>query len=110
LRKIPFTCTYYPGRARARTMWPFYLIAFGLYAYGLAALEAQILAGPATVGVVATGLLTSALAMGFARLRRLHLQFPPGLVYAEPDPDALFSGFRLSEGMAAERTASQAPR
>lgn len=110
LRKIPFTCTYYPGRARARTMWPFYLIAFGVYAYGLAAVEAQILAGPATVGIVATGLLTSALAMGFARLRRLHLEFPPGLVYAEPDPDALFSGFRLSEGMAAERTPSQAPR
>ena len=103
LRKIPFTCTYYPGRARARTMWPFYLMAFGLYGYGLAALEAEILAGSVTVGIVATGAATALLATGFAWWRRRDLQCPPGLTYAEQDPDAMFGGFKLSEGVAAER-------
>ena len=31
--KVPFTCTYFPGRARMRTLWPFYLVGFSTYTY-----------------------------------------------------------------------------
>ena len=33
------------------------------------------------------------------------LAAPPGLRFEEEDPDAIFEGFRLSEGLAAEPTA-----
>lgn len=38
-RKIPFTCTYLPGKAQLLTRWVFYWFGFSLYAYQLAALE-----------------------------------------------------------------------
>ena len=41
LRKIPFACTYYPGRSRAPTLWPFYVVTLVIYAYGLAAYRAR---------------------------------------------------------------------
>ena len=27
VRKMPFTCTYFPGNSRVGTLWPFYLAA-----------------------------------------------------------------------------------
>jgi hypothetical protein len=100
MRKVPFACTYYPGRARARTLWPFYLAAFTIYAYSLAALELASFANlrlfAASLGVIA--LLVAVLA--YLRQRLLHP--PPGLTYEEQDPDSIFEGFRLSEGLAAE--------
>jgi hypothetical protein len=101
LRKVPFACTYYPGRARARTMWPFYLAAFTIYAYSLAALE---LAAFASLRLFAATLLVIAVLLaGLAYVRRHVLHPPPGLTYEEQDPDSIFDGFRLSEGLAAER-------
>ena len=41
--KVPFTCTYFPGTARVRVLWPAYLAAFTTYAYTSAALETDIL-------------------------------------------------------------------
>ncbi len=101
LRKIPFTCTYYPGRSRARTMWPFYGLAFSVYAYSLAALEATLLDRPRLFIVVVA--VVTVLVAGFAQLRRQNLHGPPGLTYEEQDPDGIFRGFQLSEGVAAER-------
>jgi hypothetical protein len=100
LRKIPFTCTYHPGRSRARTLWPLYIGAFSMYAFGLARLEAIAMDAPLVF--VATLLVIAGVDRALARLRRYDLQAPPGLTYAEEDPDALFMGFRLSEGLAAE--------
>lgn len=100
-RKIPFTCTYYPGRSRARTLGPLYLLAFSMYAYALARLELVLLDRPLLV----TGLflaLVAAADMALAYLRHRVLQPPPGFTYEEQDPDAVFGGFRLSEGLAAE--------
>lgn len=103
LRKVPFACTYYPGRARARTMWPFYLVAFTTYAYSLARLELATFGRPAllagSLGVIAS------LVAGLAFVRHRVLRQPPGLTYEEEDPDSIFNGFRLSEGVAAERAA-----
>lgn len=103
LRKIPFGCTYYPGRSRARTLWPFYGIAFSMYAYSLATLEAAILSRPLFLGGVFV--VIAALVAGLALLRRRDLQPPPGLTYEEEDPDSVFGGFSLSEGLAAESPA-----
>ena len=46
-RKIPFTCSYLPGRANLTALWFFYWLAFTTYAYSSASLEAWILARPA---------------------------------------------------------------
>jgi hypothetical protein len=100
LRKIPFTCTYRPGRSRARTLWPLYIAAFSMYSFGLARLEVVALHNTLVLGAVL--LVAGLVDVGLAVLRHFDLQPPPGLTYAEEDPDALFSGFRLSEGLAAE--------
>ena len=106
-RKIPFTCTYVPGRSRARSLLPIYLLAFGLYAYSLAGIEATLLRSPLYfVPVLLVIALGSA---GFAWLRRRDLAHPPGLAYEEEEPDSLFQGFRLSEGVAAESRPVQPP-
>jgi hypothetical protein len=44
--KIPFVCTYYPGRSRMRTLWPFYLVALFAYSMGAAAIERIIASHP----------------------------------------------------------------
>lgn len=105
LRKIPFTCTYSPGLSGARTSWLFYVLGFSAYAYWLAALELSILTHSfrfsLTVVVMAVGIMT------LEYLRRRSLRGSPGFTYEDEDPDAVFRGFRLSEGLAAE---SRAPR
>jgi hypothetical protein len=106
LRKIPFACTYYPGRSRARTLWPFYIAAFTTYAYSLANLEAVAIRRPLILAMVVV--IVAAIAASLAYLRRRDLQPPPGLVYEEEDPDGIFGGFRLSEGLAAESAAPRA--
>ena len=100
LRKVPFTCTYRPGRSRARTLWPLYIAAFSMYSFALASLEEVALHNTLVLG--AALLVAGLIDVGLAVLRHFDLQPPPGLTYAEEDPDAIFSGFRLSEGLAAE--------
>ncbi len=106
LRKIPFTCTYYPGMSRARTLWPFYAIAFSTYAYSLAKLELSILTHSLrfwlAVMAIAVGIVT------LEYLRRCSLLQRPGFTYEDEDPDAVFQGFRLSEGLAAQSRAHRA--
>lgn len=102
-RKIPFACTYFPGKSRVRTMWPFYAIAFSLYAYSLAALEARALRDPLLLagGLAAIAAVVAVLGV----VRRRTLQPPPGLTFVDDDPDAIFAGFSLSEGLAAQAPA-----
>ena len=49
VRKMPFTCTYFPGNSRVGTLWPFYLTGFITYAYTTAAWEATFLYRPVNV-------------------------------------------------------------
>jgi hypothetical protein len=42
-RKIPFTCSYQPGKANLTVLGTVYWLAFTLYAYGMAALECWLL-------------------------------------------------------------------
>ena len=98
--KIPFTCTYFPGRSQVKTLWPFYLSAFLTYTYTAAGLEIGLLrwsrASAAAIAVLVIATFAARI------LRRKWLDGEPGLRFAEDDPDALFEGFHLSEGLAAQ--------
>jgi len=41
--KIPFTCSYLPGKANITTLWFVYWLGFAIYAYSMASLESWIL-------------------------------------------------------------------
>ena len=97
--KLPFACTYFPGKSRVFTLWPLYLIAFFFYTVFLAAIESGLLTRPGKFiifclcAILATRLL--------ALYRRFSLAALPALLFEEEDPDAIFEGFNLSEGLAA---------
>jgi hypothetical protein len=42
-RKIPFTCSYLPGKANITLLWVFYWLCFTVYAYSMASLEVWML-------------------------------------------------------------------
>lgn len=106
-RTVPFACVYYPARSRTRTLWPLYAIAFAVYCYGFTELQLAAMEQPTwLIAIIATTVVIVAVA---ARLRRLVLQPPPGLVYDEADPSVPSEGLRLSERLAAEAQRS-APR
>jgi hypothetical protein len=44
--KIPFTCSYLPGKANVKTLGIAYVLAFLIYAYYMANLEARLLGHP----------------------------------------------------------------
>jgi len=98
--KVPFTCMYFPGRARMRTMWPFYLVGFSAYTYTAGALEADILLRDLSAYSIFCGLVAFAIAV-LTVTRALWLTGATNLSFEESDPDAIFAGFSLSEGLAA---------
>jgi hypothetical protein len=49
--KIPFTCTYQPGKANLRVTWPKHLAIFALYCGLLPRLAARVEARPAAYGL-----------------------------------------------------------
>jgi hypothetical protein len=97
-RKVPFTCTYFPGRSRVRTLWPCYLVALIVYAAGTATAELAMLAKPSRTALFVLPLAATIAALTWIRARLLADPF--GLRFEEEDPDALFGGFRFSEGWA----------
>jgi hypothetical protein len=104
LRKLPFTCTYFPGKARVGTLWPFYLTGFVNYAYTVAAWQADFMMRPRPVAVFLAVVCLAA--GGLAFVRRQYLNEVPSLLFAETDPAAIFEGFQLSEGLAARPVGS----
>jgi hypothetical protein len=46
LSKIPFTCTYLPGKEKIHLLWLFYFILFVFYLSSLSGLEYQMLMNP----------------------------------------------------------------
>ena len=97
--KIPFTCTYLPGRSRIGTLWPLYLTGFATYAYTTAAWEAEFLGSQRAVTIFIC-------VIGFAIVvlmvrRHRHLSQLLGFRFHEEDHEAIFEGFNLSEGFAA---------
>ena len=98
LVKIPFTCTYYPGTSRSGTFWPLYLTAFITYAYSTAAFELLLIERPSRL--VSFVLVSLAVVAGLTELRRRRLAGLQGFRFEEEDPDTMFAGFQLSEGLA----------
>ena len=46
LAKLPFTCTYFPGKSRIGMLWPLYLTGFVTYSYTVAAWEERFFRQP----------------------------------------------------------------
>ena len=104
LLKIPFTCTYYPGLSKMRTFWPLYLTAFMNFCYTTPAVERAAFANGAVLAWVVVLGIVAIVAVRIARTRRLRVL--PGFRFEEQDPDVLFQGFKLSEGLAASPRAN----
>jgi hypothetical protein len=102
LPKLPFTCTYLPGKAKASTLWPLYLTGFGTYAFTTARFELEILKWRFSMrALVIFTLLVATAVVALWIHRRLYLRGLQGFRFEEEDPDMLFTGFQLSEGYAA---------
>jgi hypothetical protein len=98
--KIPFTCTYYPGKSRIRTLWPFYLNAFFLYTFTTAAGVLEFLVSWRALAVFVV--MSLGIIVGLTTRRRYRLRGMTGFRFQEEDPDSLFAGFNFSESFAAQ--------
>ena len=56
-RKVPFACSYQPGKAKLTEKWVLYWIAFSLYAYSMAHLEMWLAARPVRLLIFFAALL-----------------------------------------------------
>ena len=96
--KLPFACTYFPGRSRVFTLWPLYLMIFFAYTLGLSGIEGALLTRPVSLGIFCAGAVAAARLLAW--YRRYTLSAMAALRFEEEDPDALFQGFHLSEALA----------
>ena len=85
--KIPFTCTYYPGKAKFGKFWPAYLTAFTTLTYTAAAMEAAVLSSPQ--GYAVTIAVLSGVAILLRVLRRNDAERLPALRFEEEPVDAM---------------------
>ena len=97
--KLPFACTYFPGRSRVFALWPLYFVIFFFYSVVLAAVDRALIARPGKLMIFCVSGIAAARLLAWYRARTLAEL--PGLRFEEEDPDAIFEGFHLSEGLAA---------
>ena len=103
LNKIPFTCTYYPGLSKLRSLWPLYLTAFTTFSYTTPVVEHAAFRDPSVLITFSVVALTAIAVLRLTRSYRLRAL--PGFKFQEEDPEAMFQGFSLSEGLAANTSA-----
>ena len=97
--KLPFACTYFPGNSRIFSLWPIYMLAFFFYTVVFAVIDRALSSRP---GKLAWFCLAATVAAQIIVLYRKHvLNALPALRFEEEDPQAIFQGFQLSEGLAA---------
>jgi hypothetical protein len=97
--KLPFACTYFPGNSRIFALWPLYLLAFFVYTVAFAAIDLALASRPGKLAWFCVG---ATLAAQLVVLYRRHvLNALPALRFEEEDPQAIFQGFQLSEGLVA---------
>jgi hypothetical protein len=97
--KLPFACTYFPGNSRIFSLWPIYLVAFFFYTVVFAVIDRALSSRP---GKLAWFCLAATLIAQLLVLYRKHvLNALTALRFEEEDPQAIFQGFQLSEGLAA---------
>jgi hypothetical protein len=96
LDKMPFTCTYAPGKANLKLWWWVYLFGFTNYAYTMTELEQRLLRQPhlfAPFFVVGVGLLLAAAAFRNRLIARLSaFRYEADAV---PAPEPLILSYRL---------------
>ena len=94
--KVPFTCSYLPGKANVRLLGPFYLALTLMYGYVTAWLELSLLAEPQRWLVAASVLATGLVAIRvIRRVIRRRLSTPaPRLTYEEA-PDSTVQQLHL---------------
>jgi hypothetical protein len=84
-QKIPFTCSYLPGKANIKLFWAVYLFSFTTYAYSMTSLESWMLEDPIRLGPFY--FLALALLVGLAIDRSRFLRRRFDLIYEEePEP------------------------
>jgi hypothetical protein len=84
-RKIPFTCSYFPGKTSMAVMFFLYLAGFSAYSWTMADLEARLLDDPAQLLLFYAAIAASL--YGLARLEKRELGVDDSLIYEdEPDP------------------------
>jgi hypothetical protein len=88
LEKLPFTCSYVPGKANVRSWWTMYVIAYLTYVGTLSWVELKILNEPRHALWFAAGVLA---ARGVIAMYRRHDQQPdrPLLFDERPAPAVL---------------------
>ena len=84
-RKIPFTCSYFPGKTSMAVMAALYLAGFTTYSWSGADLEGRMIGSPALL-IVFYAAIGAAL-YGLSRLEIRELGVDDALIYEdEPDP------------------------
>ena len=79
--KVPFTCSYIPGKANMKLLWPVYVVVLTTYSYSTARLEVWLLADWAR-WIVACGTVAACLAATIVHRRRA-TALAPQLCYEE---------------------------
>jgi hypothetical protein len=85
--KVPFTCTYQPGKANLRVSWPGYAATFLLYCGVLPALAEQVLHSPPAYAVAMLALLAAREAL--VRLDNRALARAGELSFEDREPSAV---------------------
>jgi hypothetical protein len=84
-RKIPFTCSYFPGKTSMAVMFFIYLTGFATYSWSMADVEARLIRAPA--GLVLFYVCAAAVIWGLTLLERRELGIDDVLIFEdEPDP------------------------
>ena len=83
--KLPFTCTYYPGKARVGKLFPLYLTAFTTVTYTAASIEARLLLSLQGYLIGVAVLAAAAIALAWSRRREAELL--PALRFEEEPLD-----------------------
>lgn len=81
LDKIPFTCSYVPGKANLKTCWTFYVFGYIVYVSGLTWLDLKILQQP--IWFLGVPVLAAAVRWGIEYYRRHDREFGVALVFDE---------------------------
>jgi len=97
--KLPFACTYLPGKSRVFALWPVHLLAFLTYAVLFAEIDAALSRRPYKLALFCVA--ATAVAQLVVLMRNRALRALTSLRFEEEDTNAIFQGFQLSEGLAA---------
>jgi hypothetical protein len=92
-QKVPFTCSYLPGKANLKLYWFPYVASFSFYTYGMTAIERRMLESPPRFAVFYGVALAVLL---YLRLKRGQLPTSQRAVIFEEQPEPAVRTLDLS--------------